>query len=129
MKITTQASQRYSSSSYLIKTMSIYDGETSKKKVVRISVKKLTEVEGYLLDQIEVCERLAKKMKQFDAIITIVDTVLIISTVVTGGVFNAELNGTSVLFSLGTAITRKFLKIFAIKQKNTMQLSCLLKAS
>ena len=102
---------------------------------MRISVKKLTEVEGYLLDQIEVCERLAKKMKKFDAIITIADTVLIISTVVTGWVFNAEfangiglsvatvLNGTSVLFSLGTAITRKFLKIFAIKQKNTMQLS------
>ena len=53
--------------------MSIYDNETSKiypdlnttalQEPQTYCFKKLTEIEAYLLDEIEVCERLAKKMK------------------------------------------------------------------
>ena len=86
-------------------------------------------MEAYQLDEIEVHERLAKKMKRFNTIKSIVDTGLITSTVITGGVSIAAfasgvglpvgiaLSGTSILFSLATAITRKSFKIFTIKQE------------
>ena len=45
--------------------------------------------EAYLLDEIEVRERLAKKMKRLNTITSIVNTVLITSTIITGGVFIA----------------------------------------
>ena len=46
----------------------------------------LTEIEAYLLNKIEVRKRIAKKMKRFNTITGIVDTSLITSTVLTGGI-------------------------------------------
>ena len=76
--------------------MSIYDNETSKiyldlnptapQELQTYCLKKLTEIEAYLLDEIEVRERLTKKMKRFNTITSIVDTGLITSTEITGGV-------------------------------------------
>ena len=68
-------------------------------------------------------------MKWFNAITSIVDTGLIISTVITGGISVAAfssgvglpvgiaLSGASLLLSLATAITRKSFKIFTVKQE------------
>ena len=88
---------------------------------------KLSKTEAYLLNEIEVLEQIVKKMKRFNTIIGIVDTDLITSTVVTGGISIATfvsgvglpvgiaLSGTSLLLSLATAITRKSFKIFTVK--------------
>ena len=68
-------------------------------------------------DEIEVRERISNKMKRFNTITGIVDTGLITSTVITGGISIAAfasgvgllvgivLSGTSLLLSLATAIT------------------------
>ena len=92
-------------------------------------LKKLTEIEAYLVNEIEVRERIAKKMKQFNTITGIVDTDLITSTVITGGISVATfasgiglpvgiaLGGTSLILSLATVITRKSFKTFTIKQE------------
>ena len=75
--------------------MSICDNETTSKIYPHLNstapqepqtyrIKELTEIEAYLLDEIEVCERIAKKMKRFNTIKSIVDTFLITSTVITG---------------------------------------------
>ena len=68
-------------------------------------------------------------MKRFNAITGIVDTSLITSTVITGGISMAAfvsgvglsvgiaLSGNSLLLSLATAITRKSFKIFTVKQE------------
>ena len=89
----------------------------------------MTEIETYLLDEIEVRERLAKQMKRFNTITDIIDTGLITSTVITGGISIAAfasglglpvsitLSGISLLLSLTTVITRKSLKTFNAKQK------------
>ena len=89
----------------------------------------MTEIEACLLDEIEVRERIAKKMKRFNTITGIVDTGLITSTVITGGISTAAfasgvglpvgiaLSGTSLLLSLATAITQKFFKTFTVKQE------------
>ena len=53
---------------------------------------KLSEIEAYFLNEIELREQIAKKMKRFNS-------------------------GTSLLLSLATAITRKSFKIFASKQE------------
>ena len=83
----------------------------------------MTEIEACLLDEIEVRERIAKKMKRFNTITGIVDTGLITSTVITGGIsisafasgvglpVGIALSGTSLLLSLATAITQKSFKI------------------
>ena len=75
---------------------------------------------SYLLDEAEVRERLAKKMKRFNTITGIVDTGLITSTVITGefsiaafasGVgfpVGVSLSRTSPLLFLATVITRKY---------------------
>ena len=65
--------------------MSIYDNETSKiypdlnptapQEPQTYRLEKLSEIEAFLLDEIEVCGRLAKNMKPFDTITSIVDTV------------------------------------------------------
>ena len=80
-------------------------------------------------------------MKRFNIIADIVDTGLIASTVIVGGISIAAfasgvglsvgvaLSGTSLLLSLETAITRKSFKIFTESRKNTMLLRCLSKAS
>ena len=90
---------------------------------------KLSETEAYFLHEIEVREQIAKKIKRFNTITGIVDTVLITSTVITGGISIAAfatsaglpvgiaLSGTSPLLSLATAITRKSFKISTIKQE------------
>ena len=92
-------------------------------------LKKLTEIEAYLLDEIEVHEQIAKKMKQFKTITGIEDTGLITSTVITGGnsiaafasgvglPLSIALSGTSLLLSLTTVVTRKSFKTFIIKQE------------
>ena len=68
-------------------------------------------------------------MKQFNTITGIVDTGLITSTVITGGISIAAfasgvglpvgiaLSGTSLLLSLSTAITRKSFKMLTVKQE------------
>ena len=79
--------------------MRIYDNETTSKIYPDLNptapqepqtyrLQKLTEIENgtYLLDEIEVRERIAKKMKRFNTITGIVDTGLITSTVITGGI-------------------------------------------
>ena len=89
----------------------------------------MTEIEACLLDEIEVRERIAKKMKRFNTITGIVDTGLITSTVITGGISIAAfangvglsvdiaLSGTSLLLSLTTVITRKSSRTFTVKQE------------
>ena len=73
--------------------------------------------------------KLPKKMKRFNTITGIVDTGLITSTVITGGIsitafasgaglpVGIALSGTSVLIFLATAITRNSFKIFTLKQE------------
>ena len=126
--------------------MSIYDNETkiypdlnptAPQEPQTYHLNKSSETETYFLNQIEVREQIAKKMKRFNTITGIVDTGLITSTVITGGISIAAfasgvglpvgiaLSGTSLLLSLTTAITRTSFKAFTIKQKknNTMLLS------
>ena len=90
---------------------------------------KLSKIEAYCLNEIGVLEQIAKKMKQFNTITGIVDTDLITSTVITGGIFikafasgvglplGIALSGTSLLLSLVTAIIQKSFKIFTINQE------------
>ena len=118
--------------------MSIYDNDTNiypdlnpsvQREPQTYRINKLTEIEAYLLNEIEVRERLAKKMRRFNMITSIVDTGLITSTVVIGGISTAAfasgvglpvaitLSGTSLILSLATGITRKSFKIFTVKQE------------
>ena len=121
--------------------MSIYDNETTRKiypdlnkpygttRTTNILLKKLTEVETFFLDEIEVRERIAKKMERFNTITGMVNTSLIISTVITGEIFIAgfvsavglpvgiALSGTGLFLSLATVITRKSSKSFTIKHE------------
>ena len=90
---------------------------------------RLSEIETYFLNEIETHEQIVKKMKRFNTITGIVDTGLITSTVITGGISIAAfasgvglpvgiaLSGTSLLLSLATAITWKSFKIFTVKQE------------
>ena len=89
----------------------------------------MTEIEVFSLDEIEVREWIAKKMKRFNTITGILDTGLITSAVITGGISIAAfaggvglpvgiaLSGTSLLLSLATVITRKSFKNFTVKQE------------
>ena len=118
--------------------MSIYDNDTkiypdlnpsAPKEPQTYRLQKLTEIETFFLDEIEVRERIAKKMKRFNTITGIVDTGLITSTVITGGIsiaafasgvglpVGAALGGTSLLISLAIVITRKSFKTFTVKQE------------
>ena len=119
--------------------MSIYYNETSKiypnlnpaalQEPQAYRLKKLTEIEEYLLDENEVRERLAQKMNRFNTITGVIDTGLITSTVITGGFSVAAfasgvglpvgiiLIGTSLLLSLATVITRKSFKTFTVNQE------------
>ena len=106
--------------------MSIYDNETkiypdlnptAPQVPQTYRLTKLTEIEAYFPNEIEVREQIAKKMKRFNTITGIVDTGLITSTVITGGIYIAAfasdvglpagiaITGTSLLLSLATAIT------------------------
>ena len=89
----------------------------------------MSEIEAFFLDEIEVREQIAKKMKRFNTITGMVDTGLITSTVITGGIFIAAfangvglpvgiaLSGTSLILSLATGITQKSFKILTVKQE------------
>ena len=108
--------------------MSIYDNETASKIYPDLnpaaSTKKLTKIETYLLDKIEIRERISKR---FNTMTDIVNTGLITSTVVTEGVTIAAfasdvglpvaiaLSGTSLLPSPATFITQKSFKTFTVK--------------
>ena len=89
----------------------------------------MSEIESYFLNEIEVREQVTKKMKRFNTVTGIVDTGLVTSTIITGGISIAAfasgvglpvgiaLIGTSLLLSLAAAITRKSFKIFTVKQE------------
>ena len=75
--------------------MSIYDNEakiypdlnpTAPQEPQSYRLSKLSEIETHFLDEIDARERIAKKMKRFNMITGIVDTDLITSTVITGGI-------------------------------------------
>ena len=108
--------------------MSIYDNETkiypdlnpiAPQETQTYRMKKLTDIEAFFRDGIEVGEQIAKKMKRFNTITGIADTGIITSTLITGGISIAALasgvelpvglalDGTSLLLSLETAITQK----------------------
>ena len=94
--------------------MSIYDNDTSK---IYPDINPMAS------------QKLAKKMKRFHAITSIVDKGLIISTIITAGAsiaafaygvglsVDVALSGTSLLFCLATVIMPKPFKILTIKQK------------
>ena len=117
--------------------MSVYDNETkiypdlnptALREPQTYRLNKLSVIEAYFINEIEVCEQIAKKKKRFNTITGITDTGLITSTLITGGISIAAfasgvglpvgvaLGGTSLLLSLATAITRKSFKIFTVKQ-------------
>ena len=125
--------------------MSIYDNETkfypdlnpsALQEPQTYQLNKLSEIEAYFLNEINVHEQTAKKMKWFNIITGIIDTGPITSTVIAGGISIAAfasgvglavgiaLSGTSLLLSIATAITQKSFKIFTIKQEkhNTIKL-------
>ena len=75
--------------------MRIYDDETNiypdlnpspPQEPQSYRLQKLTEIEAYLLNEIEVRDRIAKKMKRFNAITGIGDAGRITSMVITGGI-------------------------------------------
>ena len=80
--------------------MSIYDNDTkiyadlnptAPQEPQAYRLQKLTEIETFFLDETEVREWITKKMKRFNTITGIVDTGLITSTVITGGISIAAL--------------------------------------
>ena len=117
--------------------MSVYDNETkiypdlnptALREPQTYRLNKLSVIEAYFINEIEVCEQIAKKKKRLNTIAGITDTGLITSTLITGGISIATfasgvglpvgiaLSGTSLLLSLATAITRKSFKIFSVNQ-------------
>ena len=115
--------------------MSIYDNEskiyadlnpTAPQEPQTYRLKKLRH---FFLMKLKFVNELPKKLKLFNAITGIVDTDLITSTVITGGIFIAAfasdvglpvgiaISGTSLLLSLATSITRKSFKNFTVKQE------------
>ena len=123
--------------------MSVYDNDTSKiyptldpsappsqevnPQTYRLA--KISESEAYVLDEIDTREKLAKKIKCFSTITAVLDTSVITTTAITGGISIAaiasgiglpvgiDLSATSLLLSLATTITRKKLSIFKSKEK------------
>ena len=80
-------------------------------------------MEAYLLNEIEVCERMAKKMKRFNKITSIMDAGLITWKVITG-VVSAVAFASSISLSVdillsGTSLvfTQKSFKIYTMKQE------------
>ena len=106
--------------------MSIYDNDTkiypdlnpsAPQEPQTYRLKNLTEIEAFFLDEIEVREGIAKKMKRFNTITGIVDENLITSTMITEGIsvaafssgvglpVGAAFSGTILLLSFATVIT------------------------
>ena len=114
--------------------MSIYDNETSKiypdlnpaaiQEPQAYRLKKLTEIEMYLLDEIEARRLQAKKKNRFNKIIGIVDTGLIKLPAITGGTsipaftssVDTALGGFGVVLSLLTIPTRKISRGLTVRQ-------------
>ena len=117
--------------------MSVYDNErkiypdlnpTAPQEPQTYRLKKLTEIEAFFLDEIEVRRREVKKKKRLNTIIGIVDTGLITSAVITGGAsiaafasgvglpVGAAIGGIGVVLSLLTVATRKFSRNQTVKQ-------------
>ena len=85
--------------------MSVYESDTSKiyptlgpsapplqevnPQTYRLA--KISEIEAYFLDEIDARENLAKKIKCFSTITTVLDTSLITTTAITGGISIAAL--------------------------------------
>ena len=102
---------------------------------------KISEIEAYFLDEIDAREKLAKKIKRFSTITAVLDTSLITTTAITGGISIAalasgiglpvgiSLSATSLLLSLATTITRKTISIFKSKEKNMTIYDCLRKVN
>ena len=92
-------------------------------------MKKITKIEGYLLDETEVCKRLAKKMKLLNIVRRVVEIGLVTLTVITAGAsiaaftsgvglsFGIALSKTSLTFSHSKVITQKSFRKFTIKQE------------
>ena len=118
--------------------MSIYNNETkidpdlnptAAQELQSYRLNKLSEIEAFFLNEIEVREQIAKKIKRFNTITGIVDTGLITSAMITGEVSIAAfasgvgllvgiaLRRTRLLLSIATAITQKSFKIFTVKQE------------
>ena len=118
--------------------MRIYDSETkiypdlnptAPQEPQTYCLNKLSEIQANFLNEIEVREQIAKKIKRFNTITGIVDTGLITSTVITGGISIAALASevglpvgmileeTSLLFPHATVITRKSFKIYPVEQE------------
>ena len=118
--------------------MSLYDNGTSKiypdlnpiapPEPQAYRLKLLTEIEEYLLDEIEVREELVERMKTFNTMMRIMYTGLITSTIISGSVSvvafasgigllvgNAS-SGASLIFSPLRTIAQKSLKILIVKQ-------------
>ena len=80
--------------------MNIYDNETkiypdlnsaAPQEPQTYRLNKLSEIEAYFLNEIEVREQMAEKIKRFNTITDIVETGLITSTVITEGISIAAL--------------------------------------
>ena len=122
--------------------MSIYNNETSKiypdlnptapQEPQTYRLEKITEVEVYLLDEIEAHRREAKKVKLFNTIKGIIGTGLITSAAITGGAFipafasgvglpaGTAIEGIGVVLSLLMVATRKLPRGLTVRQgKNT----------
>ena len=118
--------------------MSIYDNETkiyldlnltAPQEPQAYRLKKITEIEAYLLDEIEERRRQAKKKKRFNKIIGIEDIGLITSSEIAGGTsipafassvglpVGSALGGFSVVLSLSTIVTQKSSRSLTVKQE------------
>ena len=118
--------------------MSVYDNETkiypdlnptTPQEPETYRLNKLSEIEAYFRNEIEVREQMAQKMKRFKTITGIIETGLITSRMIPRGMSIAAfasgvrlpvgfvLGSTSLLLSLATTITEKSFKIFAVKQE------------
>ena len=121
--------------------MSVYEKDTSKiylgpsappsqgvnPQTYRLA--KISETEAYFLDELDAAEKLAKKIRRFSTITAVLDTSLITTTAITGGISIAalasgiglpvriSLSATSLLLSVATTITRKTISIFNSKEK------------
>ena len=115
--------------------MSIYDNESkiyadlNPAAPLEPQTHRLKKLRHFFLMKLKFVNELPKKLKLFNAITGIVDTDLITSTVISGGIFIAAfasgvglpvgigLSGTKLLLSLATSITRKSFKAFTVKQE------------
>ena len=86
-----------------------------------------------MFDVIEVCETFAKKIKWFNKTTSVIGTNLKTSTDITGEIsITAFVNGAVKLiydFLLQQQLHKSIFKQLLLSKKNTMKLSCLLKAS